>query len=709
MARAPLDEAPSAGLRRIVRLTTAFSWVSGVAFALQLALADASPVRLVPAGLVALLLASWLWLPDKDGWPMSAVEGVVAFAAFLVLPTPQPTISFLFAVTVRRSVRGGAGQYPREAVPVVVGYLIGLVWWTVRDGGVDGDRLAASLMPLVGLVIGSMALHQTVWSARLAHNAARTVEAVVRASPVGLVLLDDDGEPRLHNDRARALLGWDAGRPERVPCPHGADITRCSRGCLGADVEPVEVRVPRPDGSDGVLSVHTATVDRTTGPDHTLVAAVDVSKRRQWEEALRLRSETDELTGLAGRAHFLHLLEEALRSGEVVGLLVVDLDQFKEVNDTEGHEAGDWYLRSAAERIAAAVGPVAVAARIGGDEFAVLAPGHDVRESARLATRVLTELGRPLAGLGYDLVIRASVGVAVGGEGDGVAELLRDADTAMYVAKRQGGSRMRLFRREMAEEVLARQRDKADLRTAVEEGQLVLHYQPIVDLATSVVTGAEALVRWQRPGQGLLGPGAFIGLAEETGLIVPLGNRVLAGACDQAVRWRDQGRELGVTVNVSTRQLSSAAFLPSLDRVLATTGLPPERLTIEVTESVWADEGAMRGLMEVRGTGVKVALDDFGTGYSSLSYLQRYPFDVVKIDKSFTGALGETSRTAGVVRCIIDLAEVLGADTVAEGIETPAQAEWLRGAGCAYAQGYLFGRPDLADRWDAQPSVRGRL
>ncbi|NUT50309.1 MAG: EAL domain-containing protein, partial [Saccharothrix sp.] len=395
----------------------------------------------------------------------------------------------------------------------------------------------------------------------------------------------------------------------------------------------------------------------------------------------------------------------ALLAGEEVGLLVIDLDGFKEVNDAEGHEAGDWYLVSAAERISRAIGPVATAARLGGDEFAVLAPGHDVRESARLATRVLSELARPLTGLGHEAVIRASVGIAVSDTGVGTADLLRDADTAMYVAKREGGGRIRLFRPEMGERVLARRRDKADLRTAVSDGQLVLHYQPIVDLATSTAAGAEALVRWQRPGRGLLGPGEFIGLAEETGLIVPLGNKVLAGACEQAMRWLEQGRALGVTVNVSTRQLSAPAFLPSLDRVLKTTGLPPERLTIEVTESVWADGAAMRGLMDVRETGVRVALDDFGTGYSSLSYLQRYPFDVVKIDRSFTGSLNDAGRTAGVVRCIIDLAEVLGAHTVAEGIETKAQADWLRDAGCAYAQGYLFGRPDLPENWDTQPSV----
>ncbi|MFE2752752.1 putative bifunctional diguanylate cyclase/phosphodiesterase [Actinosynnema sp. NPDC059335] len=694
----PLSSPGQPALRWITWLTEGYSWITCVAFGLQLYFVGVGPGRLVLAALVPLIVASWWLRPKRDSWLVALAECAIAHGAVFVLPNPQPVIGFLFAVTVRRALRGDSEAFPLRAVPALLGYLTGFaVWITVTPVAVTGPLITSVVMPLVGLAVAAMALHETTRSARLVEDAHRTVEAVVRASPVGLVLVDAEGAPRLHNDRARELLAWPAAEPGRVPCPHGPDITDCARGCRSAD-EAVEVPVTRADGSTGVLAVHAVPVEHVS-ERHTLVTALDVSKRRELEDALRTRAERDELTGLAGRAHFLHLVDEALRAGEAVGLLVIDLDGFKEVNDAEGHEAGDWYLVSAAERISRAVGPVATGARLGGDEFAVLAPGHDVRESARLATRILSELARPLAGLGHETVIRASVGIAVSSPGVGTAELLRDADTAMYVAKREGGGRIRLFRPEMGERVLARQRDKADLRTAVTDGQLVLHYQPIVDLATSTTAGAEALVRWQRPGHGLLGPGEFIELAEETGLIVPLGNKVLAGACEQAMRWHQQGRAIGVTVNVSTRQLSAPAFLPSLDRVLKTTGLPPQRLTIEVTESVWADGAAMRGLMDVRETGVRVALDDFGTGYSSLSYLQRYPFDVVKIDRSFTAALSDTGRTAGVVRCIIDLADVLGAHTVAEGIETQAQADWLRNAGCAYAQGYLFGRPALPEHW----------
>ena len=696
----PVDEVTTAQskveLRGVRLLTSAFAWMGGLALVAALTGAGQGPLHYPVAVLAVVVLSTWVLRPDGDEWWVAAAEGIIAVAAFFVLPGPQPVIGFLFGVTVRRSLRGGTTWFPVKALPALLGYLTGLgtaIGFGLHSRPVGVDALVGAAMPLVGLVIGSGALYKTVGAARLAASAHRTMSAVVQASPVGLVLLDGDGVPQLHNDRARTLLDWETAGV--VPCPHGPDISQCAHGCLQPATDPVEVRV----GESGVLALHPTPVD-----EGTLVAVVDVSSRTRREDALRTRSERDELTGLAGRAHFLHLVERAVPGTDgPVGLLVIDLDQFKEINDTEGHEAGDEYLVAAADRIRGAVGPGATAARIGGDEFAVLAPGHDVHDSRRLGERVLAALAEPLSAFGYELVIRASVGIAVSQGVTTAADLLRDADTAMYVAKREGGARFREFVPEMGEQALARQRDKVDLRAAIDDGQLVLHYQPIVDLGTGKVTGAEALVRWQRPGHGLLSPVEFIGLAEETGLIVPLGNRVLQDASDQAVRWQD--RSIGVTVNVSTRQLSNSGFLQSLDRVLTTTGLRPSALTIEVTESVWADEVAMRALMSVRDTGVRVALDDFGTGYSSLSYLQRYPFDVVKIDKSFTAELGESGRTAGVVRCIIDLTEVLGAVAVAEGIETPAQADWLREAGCNYAQGYLFGKPDVAENWDVQPSV----
>ncbi|MBY8850427.1 bifunctional diguanylate cyclase/phosphodiesterase [Saccharothrix longispora] len=693
------------GLRRVRRLTTAFAWIGGVVFAVRLAQAG-GVVGGVASVAVALVLGGWLLWPEEDGWGTAFAEAAIVVTGVLVLPDPQPVLGFLFGVTVRRALLDGAGRFPVKAACPVLGYVLGFGASIVlddRDAAPLGPEvLAPALMPLLGLLIGTAALHETARAAHLAEaarrhadDAHRTTEAVVRASPVGLALLDGDGRPELFNDRVADLLGW--ASPGTVPCPHGTDITGCPAGCARAGEEPVELRVDR-DGGATALTLHPTGVEGDSRPGRVVVAVVDVTARRALEDALRERSERDELTGLFGRRHFLGLVDRALAAGARVALLLVDLDRFKEVNDTAGHQAGDRRLVEAARLLRSTTGPDDVVARLGGDEFAVLtAVPDDGDGGVPLAERVLAALAGP-----GGRAIRASIGIAVpgrAGTGRTSEDLLRDADVAMYVAKREGGGRARSFERAMGEDVAARQRDQADLRAALTNEELVLHYQPIIDLAEARTTHAEALVRWRHPGRGLLGPDRFIGLAEETGLIVPLGAHVLRSACGQAVRWQRGGHPLGVAVNVSPWQLAGEAFPRQVDELLTTTGLEAGLLTVEVTESVWADEAAMRVLMDVRDLGVRIALDDFGTGYSSLNYLRRYPFDLVKIDKSFTDGLGEDDRTEGVVRCIIDLAAVLGARTVAEGVETPDQARWLRDAGCGYLQGYLFGRPDLPENW----------
>ncbi|MFE9750127.1 putative bifunctional diguanylate cyclase/phosphodiesterase [Saccharothrix saharensis] len=690
------------GVHRVRRWTTAFAWICGVVFAAQLALAGRALVGAVAALVVALVLCGWVLRPGRDGWGIVVAETAAVVTGTLVLPFPQPVLGFLFGATVRRMLLDGDYRFPVRAAFPVLGYLVGL-GVSVLSGGLapTSEVLVPALMPMVGLIVESVALYETARAARLtdaarvrADRAHRTAEAAVHASPVGLVLLDGEGRPELFNGRAADLLGW--GEPGTVPCPHGPDITACAEGCARPGPEPVELRL---DHSGTTLTLHPVDVRDGDRAGRVMVAVVDVTARRRWEDVLRERSERDELTGLANRRHFLDLVDRALAGGGDVALLLMDLDQFKEVNDVEGHQAGDLRLVEAARRLRTATGGHDIVARLGGDEFAVLTSGGD--GGVRLARRVLAALAEPGAA-GGATAIRASVGVAVPGR-DGTGrtsqDLLRDADVAMYVAKREGGGRVRLFRREMGEDVAARQRDKAALTAALADDELVVHYQPIIDVATARTTHAEALVRWQHPGRGLLGPDRFIGLAEETGLIVPLGAHVLRTACAQAVRWQGQGHRLGVAVNVSPGQLSGNRFPHEVEELLSATGLEPGRLTVEVTESVWADENAMRLLVAVRGLGVRVALDDFGTGYSSLSYLRRYPFDLVKIDRSFTDGLGEDDRTEGVVRCIIDLAGALGARTVAEGVETPQQAHWLRDAGCDYAQGYLFGRPEPVENW----------
>ena len=709
-----------ARFRRVRSVIAFYAWLACIGLIAQLLASGGGVVGYLVAALSTAVLVSWWLRPRADSWLVAVLEGLAVGSAFLVLHSPQPAIAFLFGVAVRRALWHGPHLWPMKLSVALAGYLAGFGYWSVRglgahDRHLDGAAIVSGVLPLLGLLITSMALYETVRAVRAAETAEATaydassaLSAVVQASPVGLVVLDETGAARLHNTRARTLLNWDDDptHSNYVPCPHGDNIVRCVQGCHGAAV-PVEVRLCRPGGDTRVLALEPASVAQATGTNRIVLAIVDVSRRSEWEDTLRIRSERDDLTGLASRSHLLELLDKALQdNSDRVGLLVIDLDQFKEVNDTDGHEAGDLLLVQVAARIRQAVGVAGVAARLGGDEFAVLVSGRDAAECLRLGGRVLTALSQPQATFGRVLIVAASVGVACTDGGATTADLLRDADAAMYVAKRQGGGRVRLFRPRIGALVVARQQSKADLRRAVDDHQLVVHYQPIIELSTSLVIGAEALVRWQRPGHGLVPPAAFIELAEQTGLIVPLGEHVLRQACGQVQRWRSQGHRLGVAVNVSTRQLSDRGFATALSRTLDGAQLPPQDLTIEVTESIWADEMAMRTLMAIKRTGVKVALDDFGTGYSSLSYLQRYPFDVIKIDKSFTFALGAVPRTERVVACIISLAESLDAATVAEGVETTAQADWLRDAGCTFAQGYLLGRPDTPDNWPVDSITR---
>jgi len=685
------DGAPPPDLRRTGLLIEGFAHLAGLALVAHLLTATGGPVRLAAALAVLAVLAAWLLRPAPGGWPVALAEGLAAAA----LPPAGllPVLAFACGAALRRA-RFGAGLPRLLCAPA--GCAAGLL--TTAPPPTPG-LVTAHALPLAGVVVAALALHGAARAARHADHARlllesthRAIAAMVHASPVGLALLDDTGLPRLLNDHARALLDR-AGEAGRVPCAHGPDITRCHR-CRATGAEPAELRLEHPDGTTTVLEVHAVAVEPPAGPDQTVIAAVDVSRRSRHEEALRARSERDALTGLVGRAHFLHLVDQALAETRV-GLLLVDLDRFKEINDTEGHQAGDSYLALAAGRIRASAGPGATAARLGGDEFAVLAHDHDAHECLDLGRRLLAALSEPLPGSGRVDRMGASVGVAVSAPGTRTAELLRNADTAMYAAKREGGSRIRLFHPEMGERLLARRRDKAELLAALDTGALPLRFRPIVELGSSRVAGAQALVDWRRPGHGALRPEEFAGMAAEAGLLGRVADRVLRGACEQAARWHDRGRALGVTVGLPTRRLAAPGAAGSVEEVLRDTGLPPDRLTVEATGSAWTDRAALQTLLELRGLGVRTALDGFGTG--TAGHPRRYPFDVVRIDRSLTAALRETARGAHVVRCVIDLAEVLGAQTVAEGIETREQADWLRWAGCAFAQGPVFGAADLVD------------
>ena len=433
--------------------------------------------------------------------------------------------------------------------------------------------------------------------------------------------------------------------------------------------------------------------------DHVSLALLDAKN----VDAMSHQALHDTLTGLPNRALFLdrleHALERAARHGEAAAVLFVDLDRFKTVNDSLGHAAGDELLVAVAERLRSCVRVEDTAARLGGDEFAVLAETlTDRRDAARLAERILQALEEPFLVQGREVFVNGSIGIAVGQSPED--DLLRNADVAMYRAK-EAGSSYEFFESGMRAAIVERLALEADLRRAIERGELCLHYQPIVDLATGGVDAVEALVRWRHPERGLLAPITFIPLAEETGAIVEVGRWVLRTACAQAAAWsaRAGHRHVRVAVNVSVRQLQHPAFVSHVAEALGETGLDPALLTLEITETMLVEHGeaTVGKLVELKGLGVRLALDDFGVGYSSLRYLSALPLDVLKVPKAFVDRVGERSPEAALVEAIVELGGTFGLEVVAEGIETADQAAHLGRAGCALGQGFLFARPAEAE------------
>jgi diguanylate cyclase (GGDEF)-like protein/PAS domain S-box-containing protein len=435
----------------------------------------------------------------------------------------------------------------------------------------------------------------------------------------------------------------------------------------------------------------------------------DISERRQLEDQLSHQAFHDNLTSLANRALFKDRVEHALkrswRRTPSVAVLFLDLDGFKEVNDSLGHAAGDRLLIQVAERLAGSVRPSDTVARFGGDEFAVLIEdASDEPELAAVAERILEALRQPFLINGHELHVRGSMGIArMDPEVDGVDQLLRNADLAMYRAKAAGQGGFERYDPGMHTQLMDRMQLEADLRRALEEGELFLHYQPTIDLSSGAIVGAEALARWRHPTRGLVPPTEFIPLAEASGLIRPLGAWVLREACRQAAEWRHanphRDKPLTLSVNLSGKQLQHAQVIEEVAQAVRESGLPPESLVLEMTESVLLDdnETVLDILRQLKRLGARLAIDDFGTGYSSLSYLHRFPVDMLKIDRSFVERLSRASDNAELARTIVRLGQSLQLVTVAEGVEDSTQFLALRRMGCDIGQGYYFGRPMTGD------------
>ena len=416
----------------------------------------------------------------------------------------------------------------------------------------------------------------------------------------------------------------------------------------------------------------------------------------------------DPLTSLPNRALFMDRLAHALtrteRRGEQLAVLFLDLDRFKVVNDSLGHGVGDQLLIGVSQRLAGCLRPEDTIARLGGDEFAILL--EDVKDDkgpTSVADRLTGELQQPFVVEGREVVITVSIGIAMSTARRMTPEdILRDADLAMYHAKGKGKARYEVFDKSMNAPAKERMDLELDLRNAVARGEFILHYQPVVELPTGRITEVEALVRWKHPQRGLLFPADFVGLSEETGLIVPLGRWVLHEACRQTRQWQlaAPATKLAISVNLSARQLQQPGLVDEIGAVLRETRLDPGALRLEITETVVMHDAptTLAKLEALKALGVQLAIDDFGTGYSSLGYLKRFPVDTLKIDRSFVKGIGRDVEDSAIVRAVITVAKSLGLSVTAEGIETADQLEQLRTLGCDHGQGYFFAKPMTSDR-----------
>jgi diguanylate cyclase (GGDEF)-like protein len=593
------------------------------------------------------------------------------------------------------------------------------------------DVVAAGISLLILLGIAFNAQHRARFNA--AQQALRASEATAQAKSrelgvtldnmsQGLMMVDADRKVAIINRQAIRLLGL----PEDFLHGQRAFDEVLSwlweHGDFGVDGEMLEPRVRDFIKAGGLIDIGTYERTRPNGtvlevhsvplPGGGMVRTfTDITVRRHSEARIAHMASHDELTGLANRVLLYERIEQAIarsqRSGEGFAVLLLDLDRFKDVNDTLGHPAGDALLQITAQRLCQAVRETDTVARLGGDEFAVIQTGLQTGADAeRLCRRIFDVISEPYEISGHVVDIRTSIGIAIapadGIDGEG---LLKKADIALYAVKSAGRSGWRFFEAAMETSAQARRALEYDLRKALSGDEFEVLYQPMVDLASNEVCGLEALLRWHHPHRGTISPAQFIPVAEEVGLISDIGEWVLRTACTAAVAWPDAVK---IAVNLSPAQFRDRRLVEVVNNALASSGLSPQRLELEITESVilHESEANLAALQQLRALGAGIALDDFGTGYSSLSYLRAFPFTKIKIDSSFVQDAGDKPDCAAIVRAVADLGRSLNVPTIAEGVETRAQLEFVRAAGCQQAQGFLFSRPIAV--WDVENAIARR-
>jgi diguanylate cyclase (GGDEF)-like protein/PAS domain S-box-containing protein len=611
--------------------------------------------------------------PRRAGWARVAIG-----ATLILIP---------MVVHVIRDVREGHGAPWPSLVTAVV--LTGLsVWRTLRLRG-ESDR---------------------AWTLLRARE--RRAQALAANSSDAVLIVDPEGRLLHGREDAQRLMGSELDIQDDTPAWHLISEVDQARGmavmgrCIEApgEVFSTELRVNVPDGPPRWFSFRAINLSDDPDIGGIVVNVHNIDDRKQAERQLQHRATHDALTGLPNRSLFHGRVSEALERGEHTqepcAALFIDLDGFKAVNDSLGHDAGDSLLRVVAERLRSVTPRRHTVARLGGDEFGVLLEdGNDIAaEASALAESILDALGTEVPVQGQSLHPRASIGVALSRPGEDAATVLRHADLAMYDAKNSGRGRWHVFESQMEAELEERLRIEHDLSGAIGGGQLRLEYQPIVQLATDRLRGFEALLRWEHPTLGRLGPDRFVPVAESTGLILPIGEWVLEQACSVMARWEAElphDPPLTMAVNVSAKQLADPGFGTMVRDVLQRHGIEPHLLVLELTETslITRPEVVAARLDELRDLGVRLAIDDFGTGYSSLNHLRRFPVDIVKVDREFTSMIESADDVPAIVRALLDLSRTLGLEVVAEGVETKAQLDGLRGEHCGAGQGYYFARP----------------